>query len=235
VVRLAIGSLLGALVGCGAGEYNRLLNVRNEKARTAAKFNELYAPQALEDTAVSVRIPQVFVSPPMAEGRGAAVDPRRLKPGLVTLPFLKLTYEATIKDEKGGTLPYYCYVGATKGNGSQLPEVEKTLRAELAGKSPTVLSDWTDFQGETPDGKEVKWEKLRCVAPQEFACNDASGKTHFETLPGVLEIYLYEDSGHLVFFAWRLPKSVESDEDLPSKVHLTKWALLMAGCVSIKP
>ena len=43
-LQLAIGSLLGALLGCGVGEYNRLLNVRSEKAREAAKFNELYAP-----------------------------------------------------------------------------------------------------------------------------------------------------------------------------------------------
>ena len=170
----------------------------------------------------------------MIEGRGTPtdshpVDPRRVKPGLVTLPFLKLTYEATIKDDKGGSLPYYCYVGATKAATGQIDNVKNALRGELVGKSPTELSDWTDFQGESPEGKEFVWKKLHCVAPQEFGCNDAPGKTRFETLPGVLEIYLYEDSGYLVFFAWRMPKSIEPNVDL------AKWAPLMAGCVSIKP
>jgi hypothetical protein len=227
-ILLTMGGLLSVVFcGCGAGEYNKLLAARTAKAKSAATFNELYAPQALEDTPASVRIPQVFVTAPMVEGRGNPVDPRQLKPGLVTMAFLKLTYEAYIKDDKGG-LPYYCYVGAIKAAADQLSIIPRAMRAELSNKRTTELSDWSDFQGQSPEGREVPWKKLRCVATQEFACTDTAGKVHFKSLPGVLEIYVHEENGCLVVIAWRMPESIEPNVDV------TKWAPLMAGCVSIK-
>src|SRR5208282_2577542 len=62
---LAVGGLLlGTFYGCGEGEYERLLNQRKERVEKAAKFNELYQPQPLEGTAVSVRIPVKFTIAP---------------------------------------------------------------------------------------------------------------------------------------------------------------------------
>ena len=128
----------------------------------AARFNTLYQQQALEGVPVSVRIPTAFTVAPMIEGRGQ-VDPRRVTPGIVTLPSLKLTYEMTIKDDKG-QLPYYCYVGAVKATEKPLEDACKTLQAALTAKPGAEVSQWADFDGETPDGHESKWKKLRCVA-----------------------------------------------------------------------
>ncbi len=98
----------------------------------------------------------------------------------------------------------------------------------MTGKAATELSDWTDFQGEAPDGHESKWRQLHCVAPQVFACQDGAGKVQFETLPGILDIYLHEEHGFVVVIAWRLPKSIEAN------VNLAKWAPIVAGCVNVK-
>jgi hypothetical protein len=223
----AIGSLLlGAFCGCGAGAYEQRLNNRLAREQKAARFNVLYAPQVLEGLPVSVRIPTAFTKPPMIEGRGQ-VDVRRVKPGVVTLPALKLTYEMTIKDEKGGQSPYYCYVGAMKAAENQLQEVCNTLRGALTAKPGGDVSDWVDFQGEAPDGHEVTWKKLRCVSQQEFVGADAAGQPKIETTPGVLEIYLHEEKGYVIAIAWRMPKSIEANVDL------AQWAPLVAGCASV--
>jgi hypothetical protein len=231
ILLVAGGLLMGAFWGCGRAEYQRRLDARlekeREKERAAARFNMLYQPQALEGVSVSVRIPTVFTSAPMIEGRGQA-DPRRVKPGIVTLPSLKLTYEMTIKDDKG-QLPYYCYVGAVKADEKPLEDACKTLQTVLTTKPGAEVSQWADFNGETPDGHESKWKKLRCVAQQEFTYADANGQTHSENLPGLLEIYLREEKGYLVVIAWRMPTSLET------QVNLAQWAPLVAGCVSVGP
>ena len=235
IVRCSILIALGGLVvgtfgGCGAGAYERRLqkglDERITKEQKAARFNVLYAPQALDKVPVSVRIPTAFTVPPLVEEVNQA-DPRRVKPGLVRLPGLKLTYEMTIKDDKGGQLPYYCYVGAMKAAENQLQEVCNTLRGELTAKPGADVSEWVDFQGEAPDGRDMAWKKLRCVSQQEFVCADAGGQARSETMPGLLEIYLHEEKGYLVVVAWRMPKSLEASVDL------TQWAPLVAGCVSV--
>jgi len=165
----------------------------------------------------------------MVEGR-SKVDPRRLKPSLATLPGLKLTYEAFIKDAEGGQLPYYCYVGAVSMANDSGKDPGGSLRGELAGQPANEsLSDWEPFQGETPEGQGSQWKRLRCVAPQEFAYTSQAGRTSLMTLPGVLEIYLREEGGYLIVIAWRMPKNIEPN------VGLAKWAPLVAGCVSVKP
>ena len=50
---------------------------------------------------------------------GKPVDPRRVKPGLFELPWVKLTYEGFIDDPNAGKLPYYCYLGAVEMAGGQ--------------------------------------------------------------------------------------------------------------------
>jgi hypothetical protein len=231
ILLVAGGLLMGVFWGCGRAEYQRRLDARlekeKEKERAAARFNMLYQSQALEGVPVSVRIPTVFTSAPMIEGRGQA-DPRRVKPGIVTLPSLKLTYEMTIKNEKG-QLPYYCYVGAAKAAEEQFDKDRETLRAELTAKPGAQVSDWEDFKGESPDGRQIDWKKLRCVTQQEFTYNDANGQARSDNMPGLLEIYLREEKGYLVVIAWRMPTSLET------QVNLAQWAPLVAGCVSVGP
>ena len=68
--------------------------------QAAAKFDKLGDPQNVPGTPVSIRIPRAFTSPPLAEG---AADARRVKPGIVTIPGLKLTYEGFIEESRSST------------------------------------------------------------------------------------------------------------------------------------
>ena len=77
------------LLGCGTGEYEQRLADRVLEAQQESKFNNLYAPQELPQTPVSVRMPTMFKDSPLVDGAqvgGKPVDPRRVKPGLFSFP-----------------------------------------------------------------------------------------------------------------------------------------------------
>ena len=217
--------------GCGTGEYESRLTKRAVRSQNALNFNELYAPQQLPGTSVSVRVPVLFTDSPLVEGApdkdGNPVDLRRVKPGLFELPWLKFTYEGYVDDPQGGKLPYYCYVAAVdKAAAGANPDA--AWSGELSNKGGT-LDPWTDFQGNTPDGGTVPWKKLRFTGPQEFYTINGNGQKQFVQLPGVLEVYLHEEAGFYVLIAWRMPVSVEQQVD-PGK-----WASMITGCASVNP
>ncbi len=220
--------LLCLWVGCGTSGYEQRLEGRGARtpaqaAQAAAKFDKLNNPQQVPGTPVSIRIPRAFTSPPLAEG---TADARRVKPGIVAIPGLKLTYEGFVKDSAEGQMPYYCYVGVTSG---PLQNVEPQLRNELAKQFQGGMTDWTDFSCETPEGQTIQWRKLRLLGKQEFYYKDKEGKEHYPSkVDGVLEIYLCEKGGQVVIVAWRLPAGIEPN------VALGELAPLVAGSVSVK-
>jgi hypothetical protein len=224
------------LSGCGTGEYEERLDKRHaDKMKLEKKFSQLYAPQEVPGTQISVRLPKtIFKDPPLVEGApvgGKPVDIRRVKPDkLVTIPGLKLTYEGFV--ENGGVkLPYYCYVGAVAVSTGEIVDRGGKIQAELAAQPQhDTLTNWESFLAKTPDGHENQWMKLRFVNKnQEFFTVDKAGQEQFKTMPGVLEVYLHAEPGYGVMIAWRMPTSIEG------KVDLAKWAALVAGCVSVKP
>jgi hypothetical protein len=191
------------------------------RAQAAAKLDKLGNPQEVPGTTVSIRIPLALSSPPAAEAR-------RVKPGIVAIPGLKLTYEGFIPDQAKGQWSYYCYVGVTSG---PLQKVAAQLRNELAKQSPGGTADWTDVSCETPDGQTTAWRKLRLLGKQEFYYKDKDGKDNYTSkVDSVLEIYLYEKGGQVVIVAWRLPAGIEPEP----YVGLGELAPLVAGSVSIK-
>lgn len=224
--------LLLALVGCGTGEYERRLNNRLNQMRKESKFKDLYDWLQLPDMpAVSVRLPLLFKDPPLVEGAqvdGKVVDLRRVRPEWLILPGLMLTYEGFV-DAAEGKVSYYCYVGAMETHGVEvLDPKSRILREGLDGQQHEALTDWTDFQAQTPVGQTVSWKKLRFVGPQEFFTVDKRGREQFKTMPGVLEIYLHQENGYLIAIAWRMPTSIEQ------QVDLSKVAAAVAGCARVK-
>ena len=213
--------------GCGTGEYERRLKDRTNRLRTELNFNELYAPQPLSDTPASVRVPVLFKDSPLVEGApdkdGKPADPRRVKPVLFDLPWLKLTYEGFVDAPEGGKLSYYCYVAAVDRGAGDPSAAWSGVLSNKGG----ALEDWADFQGQTPDGRTVAWKKLRFTGPQEFYTINVNGQEQYKQLPGVLEIYLQEQAGLYVLIAWRMPESIEP------QVDPAKWARMMTGCTSI--
>ena len=232
VVSLLCGVFFLSLIfGCGTGEYERRLADRVHRNQQESKFNNLYAPQELPKTPVSVRMPTMFKDSPLVEGAqvgGKPVDPRRVKPGLFELPWLKLTYEGFIDDPNTGKLPYYCYLGAVNMAGGQVRDPAGAILAELKNKQQFDIQEWAPFSGETPEGRGNQWKKLRFTAPQEFFTINKARQEQFQNLPGVLEVYLHDEAGYYVLIAWRMPGSIEQ------QVELAKWAPLVAGSVSIK-
>jgi hypothetical protein len=160
----------------------------------------------------------------MADGAG---DARRAKPGIVTIPGLKQTYEGFVEDQVHGQWAYYCYVGVT---GGPVQNVATQLRDELAKKYPAGLSDWKDVSCNSPDGQALKWRQLRLVGKQDLYYKNKDGKEQspIPNVDGVLEIYLYEKGPQVVIVAWRMPASIEPN------VGLAELAPLVAGSVNVK-
>ncbi len=218
--------------GCGTGEYERRLDEGLTQAKANSKFNGLYGPQPLPDTAVSVRIPKMFKDPPLVEGaqvNGKPVDVRRIKPGLFPFPFLKYTYETYVDDAGGVKLPCYCYVGAANAAGGRVRNPKSDIDVSFQKKAEfESLTNWMDFQGETPEGRGNAWKKIRIECQQDFRTLDKAGQEKNAQLPGIMEIYLHEEAENYVIIVWRMPKSIEQ------KVELAKWAPIVAGCVTVK-
>jgi hypothetical protein len=220
---------LFALTGCGTSEYERRLNTGASKAQAESKWNNLYGPQDLADTPVSVRLPKMFTDSPLVVGvpvGGKPVDDRRVKPMLFDFPGLKLTYETLVEDPQAGKLPCYCHVGAVAGAAGQL---SAAVLADLQNKGPfDQQPTWSDFQAETSDGKTIACKKLRVTGQQDFYTLNKAGQEQYQQLPGLLEVYVHEEAGQQVLIAWRMPVSIEGT------VALAKWAPVVAGSVSIK-
>jgi len=218
--------------GCGTGEYERRVEEGLAQAKANSKFNGLYGPQPLPETAVSVRMPKVFKDPPLVEGaqiNGKPVDARRIKPGLFPFPFLKFTYETYVDDAGGVKLPCYCYVGAVNAAGGRVRNPRGDIDASFQKKAEfESLTNWTDVQGETPEGRSNAWKKIRIECQQDFRTLDKAGQEKYAQMPGVMEIYLHEEAEHYVVIVWRLPKSIEQ------KFDLAKWTPIVAGCVTVK-
>lgn len=227
--------LLALLVcsGCGTREYERRLESSASKLRTQAKFNELYGEQVLPGTPVAVRVPKIFTESPLVEGvpvGGKPVDPIRVKPTQVTLPGLKLTYETFIDDPEGRKMPFYCYVGTVDLADGKIKDPAGAMRKQLeeSNPKPESLTNWTDVQAHTPDGRSIPWKQLRCIGKQDFFCKNKAGQEQTVNESGVLEINLCEEGNYLIVIAWRAPASIEQ------KADLAKWAPLVDGCVTVK-
>ncbi len=226
--RPAVLLILSVVVaGCGTGEYEQRLSRRPTQPKVVLNFNELYAPQALPGVGVSMRVPTLFKDSPLVKDMPAdnPVDARRATPMLFELPWLKLTYEGFIDGPDGKKTSYYCYVAAVdKATSGANPE--QNWKNELMAKGGTV-TEWANFEGQTPEGQKVPWRKIQFTGPQEFYTTSQTGAQQYESMPGVLDIYFREDGNFYELIAWRVPSANEPQVD-PSR-----WAAMMTGCVTL--
>jgi hypothetical protein len=237
ILRLCYSSVIAAFSialfsGCGSGDYESKLEKRISELKTGSKFNILSAPMNVSGTSVSVRVPQEFGPSPLTEGaivEGKAVDQQRLKPMVVELPDLKMTFEGFIPDRVEGKIPYYLYVsvysGANKAN------IIRSLQGELSSKFPDAGA-LSDVQAPTPEGRISTWKKCRGTGNQIFyyvkpPVNGAPGEGVPTQMPGLLELWLHEENDILVVLAWRMPTGIDSNIDLKLKSEMT------AGCVKV--
>ncbi len=239
-----IGALLNLvfLGGCGTGDYEKLLDKRINDLRTGSKFNILSSPIEVPGTQVSLRVPKKessninafegqlsggFESPPLQESAspdGKPYDPRRLKPNVVDLPDLKLTFEGFVEDSKHGKQSYYLYVAvntrASRGN------IPKSMQADLGSKISNA-TPLTELKGTTPEGGDVIWQMCQATGNQPFYyINPQPGEEgRFAQLRGTIQMLFLEENETMVMLIWRYPAGLD----------LKNWIELVAGCVKVKP
>jgi len=220
---------LSVAAGCGTGDYEKRLDKCLHDLQAGSKFNGLYGPQLLAETPISLRVPKMFLDPPLVEGamvNGKPIDPRRVKPFQGPLPGLKLTYEGFVESADGLKTPYHCYLLAMKKVPGPMGDPVASLPMLLNTVPHDSLSGWSDIQGETPSGGAIPWKKIRMTGNQEFVNLNKAGEERFVQMPGLLDIYVHEEAGFVVMIVWRMPN------DLEAKIELGKWAPMVAGSIT---
>ena len=245
---LVVSAVLG---GCGTSDYERLMDKRIDELKVGSKFNVLSSAVDAPDSPVSLRVPQKndnnkksfenltsagFENPPLqssAPADGKPYDQRRIKPNVLELSDLKLTFEGFVEDSKHGKQPYYLYViVSTRPNRGSIP---KQLQADLASKINNA-TQLTELLAQTPEGGEVKWQTCQATGMQPFYYinpppadgNPAAAEGKIMQLKGVIQLLFRDDNDALVILIWRWPASLD-------KSMFQSWVEMVAGCVTVKP
>lgn len=208
-------------VGCGTSDYEAKIGQR----KAGGAPDALLPAEDLPGTRVSIRVARRFDSPALAEG---AVDAKRVKPGIVTIPGWKRTCEGLVKDAAGGQMPFYCYIGVVEKPAGAGQNAADQLLAEVKKLPEGNAVQWADFQATSPEGRDSKWRMLRVTCPQDFYYKEKDGKDGSRSMPGILEVYVCEEAGFSVVMVWRLPTSLEQN------IGLGELVKQMAGAVSVK-
>jgi hypothetical protein len=242
---IAAGALLFLIFSAGYGtdDYEQSRDRRINELKVGSKFNLLSPPIDVPGTQVSLRIPQKndsnqkafedlltggFENSPLQDSvspDGKPIDPKRLKPIIVDVSDLKLTFEGFVSDMINGKQSYYLYVAvATRKNRGNIP---KLMQAELSSK----INDATplaDLKTETPEGRDVLWQECHATGNQQFYYIKNDGQSQFVHLNGTIELMFHEENDALVTLIWRWPAGMDKSNDFQS------WMEMVAGCVKVK-
>jgi hypothetical protein len=244
---IAAGAILLLLffAGCGTSDYEQRLDKRIKELKLGSKFNLLSSSIDVPGTQVSIHIPQKndsnkqafenlltggFESPPLQEGAaadGKPIDPRRVKPNLVDITDLKLTFEGFIPDANKGKQPYYLYVAVSTSPNS-VKYYSRNLQADLGSKINDA-TPLTDYKAQTPEGRSIDWQECQATGNQLFYYVKPNGEGQFVQLPGTIDLLFHEENDALVTLIWRWPAGLEKTIDFKS------WMDMTAGCVKVKP
>ncbi len=225
-------ALMASVLGCGVAEYRSRVESRVQEMATASEFVGLYGAQRLGEKPVSVRVPQVFTSPPLVPGaevaeEGALPEEVRVQPGVIDLPGLTYTYEEFVADAEGGRIPYYLHVGAVDATERRFRDPTTRWVRQIESRLPAQPAAWEKVECETPEGRVVVWQRLRAEGEQPFLYENPEGRRRAVNLPGILDIYYRIEGDWAVTLVWRVPSSIAPH------VGLEKWAPMVAGTVNV--
>ena len=218
--------LLVGCLGCGTGGYEQRLEETVKRLGQESSFSAMYPPVQLPDTAVTVQLPQFFDQSPLP----GDTDDRRLKPPWVEVPELKFTHEGSVTDSKGGSIPFYCYLAASK------TDPQGTLRRQLQTAFPNTDVKWEPVDCKMLSGETSRWQRLHGGGgeEQEFYCVNKEGQGQFAKMPGTMEFYLRQVGGVFVLIGWRLPTGIEKLIGQGNDFGLDVWAPMVAGSVPVE-
>jgi hypothetical protein len=224
---VCLAVMLVPAIGCGTGEYNQRLEASVAKLRQLAKFDILKRqPTEIPQTVVSVRIPKTITdrtytvdsANPNGDGN---IDPALLEPAFLKLPGTHRMAQASDVDERQVRLPYELYMSG--GPIDQKPaDLAGDIQMQLATAFPEAAKDlaWEKLDCETPIGTKVSWQRMRTKGEQVFTL---LGGGQPNTLPGQVQVYMYEDARFFVVLVWRVP------DVIAPKVPIDNWGPLVAG------
>jgi hypothetical protein len=229
--------------GCGTGDYEQRLDKRINELKMGSKFVLLSSPIDVPGTQVSLRVPQKntsnqkafetlssagFENPPLQESAspdGKPIDPKRLKPNVVDVADLKLTFEGFVEDQKHGKQAYYLYVAVTtRQNRGNIP---KRMQADLVSKIQDA-TPLTDLKAETPEARDILWQECQATGNQQFYYVKPDGEGQFIQLNGTVELMFHDENDALVILIWRWPAVLD-------KSMFQSWMEMVAGCVKVTP
>ena len=231
--------------GCGTGDYEQRLDKRINELKMGSKFNLLSSPIDVPGTQVSLRIPQKndsnknafetlltagFENPPLQDAvspDGKPIDPKRIKPNIVDVADLKLTFEGFVPDAKKGKQPYYLYVAvSTRQSRGNIP---KLMQADLTSKINDT-TPLTDLKAQTPEARDILWQVCQATGNQQFYyIKPPPGEGQFVQLKGTIVLMFHDENDALVTLIWRWPAGIDKSVDFQS------WMEMVAGCVKVNP
>jgi hypothetical protein len=229
--------------GCGTGDYEQRLDRRINELKVGSKFNLLSSPIDVPGTQVSIRIPQKndfnknafetllsggFENPPLQDAvspDGKPIDPRRLKPNIIDVADLKLTFEGFVKDRNEGKQAYYLYVAVTTRQ--TRVNIPKLMQADLSSKINDA-TPLTDLKAQTPEARDILWQECHATGKQLFNYVNPEGLSQFVQLNGTIELMFHEENDALVVLIWRWPAALD-------KSMFESWVEMVAGCVKVNP
>ena len=194
--------------------------------KNSSKFDLLSSPIDVPGTQVSLCIPQKndsnkkafenllsggFENRPLQENvpaDGKPYDPRRLKPNVVEVSDLKLTFEGFVTDMSQGKLPFYLYIAVTTlPSGVNIP---KLMQADLASKINNT-TQLTELTAKTPKGRIVKWLTCQATGKQLFYYILPPGEEgRVFQLKGTIQLLFIEENESLVTLIGAGPKGWKS-------------------------
>lgn len=214
LLSLPLAVLLAASWGCNEAGYVEKMQAtsqqmqRNQDRQTKLNDN-LHGFAAIGDSAVEIRAPKVFESSFNADSPhpadGAKIAPQRLQPPFVTLPGLKLTYEAFADGADEKSYPYYCYLAAVQGSAADASKLADDLARQLRAGLPGG-GGWESVDCPTPDGGTLACRRIRATGKQLFdATASGGGRARFVPLEGTFDLYLHEAGGWITLVGFRVP------------------------------
>jgi len=222
---MAAGCIAAAMccLGCGTAAYEAKLDAAIKQLKLDNQFVGLDATETLiaaikneqgTGAKLSIRKPSFFAGAAFAEG---AADPRepsqplttdRVKPPiLLNFPGFRFSYETVNSVLNRPANVSYLYFGAQPSEAGVAERVASDLQTTYLESAPL---SWSNAPATTPSGGSVMWRTLSLTQPQGFW---RPGDTTASELPGLFQIWMYEQQGFQVFAALRTTaKDVELDD-----------------------
>jgi len=199
--------------GCGVSTYEAAYDKELKRLKRGAPFRQLFdKPTQIPDTGVTIRIPAVFKNSYALDSADPkddkkVIDPQRIQPPFLPLPGFKLCYESMAAGGPSGSLPYYCYLAATPGDGAAL---ERDLLDKLKGAFPDSAATWEAVSCDSPTEGSDPWRRLRLEADQRFDIAPANGPVQQKTLAATFDLWHFEGPGVQILMGYRIPDEIKA-------------------------